>query len=137
MSVVIDASVALKWIFQEAGSAEAAALQNETLIAPQLWLIEAANVIWRHVVQKKISASEASAKLGDLSYAPVTGHAVEPLLPQALLLAMRLSHPVYDCIYLALAMREDAQLVTADRRFADACVKEKALSEYVRVLGAA
>jgi predicted nucleic acid-binding protein len=27
-----------------------------------------------------------------------------------------LRHPVYDCFYLALAEREDATLVTADRR---------------------
>jgi predicted nucleic acid-binding protein len=31
-------------------------------------------------------------------------------------LARRLSHPVYDCVYLALAERERARFVTADQR---------------------
>ena len=31
-------------------------------------------------------------------------------------LARRLGHPVYDCVYLALAEREDAAFVTADQR---------------------
>jgi predicted nucleic acid-binding protein len=40
----------------------------------------------------------------------------EPLLPRAMGLARRLGHPVYDCVYLALAEREDARFVTADQR---------------------
>ena len=32
-------------------------------------------------------------------------------------LALTLSHPVYDCLYLALAERLARQVVTADRRF--------------------
>ena len=39
------------------------------------------------------------------------------LLPEAFDLATKASHPVYDCLYLALAHQSDCQLVTADRRF--------------------
>jgi predicted nucleic acid-binding protein len=35
---------------------------------------------------------------------------------EALALACHLDHPVYDCLYLALARREAAQLLTADQR---------------------
>ena len=44
---------------------------------------------------------------------------VEPdrhLQAEALALACHLDHPVYDCLYLALARREAATLITADRR---------------------
>ena len=44
---------------------------------------------------------------------------IEPdrhLLAEALALACHLDHPVYDCLYLALARREAAVLVTADQR---------------------
>ncbi len=34
----------------------------------------------------------------------------------ALAIAIELDHPVYDCIYLALARRRGAPLVTLDRR---------------------
>jgi len=39
-----------------------------------------------------------------------------PLLPRAMGVARRLGHPVYDCVYLALAEREHAAFVTADHR---------------------
>ena len=44
---------------------------------------------------------------------------IEPdrqLQAEALALACHLDHPVYDCLYLALARREAAVLVTADQR---------------------
>ena len=44
---------------------------------------------------------------------------IEPdryLQAEALALACHLDHPVYDCLYLALARREAAVLVTADKR---------------------
>ena len=49
MSVVIDASVALKWVFDEPDSEAAEALRNEELIAPALWLAEAGNALWRRL----------------------------------------------------------------------------------------
>lgn len=39
-----------------------------------------------------------------------------PLLNRALTLADRLAHPVYDCVYLALAEHERATLITGDER---------------------
>ncbi len=39
------------------------------------------------------------------------------LLDPALGLARQYDHPVYDCCYLALAVRTDSMLVTADERF--------------------
>jgi len=44
---------------------------------------------------------------------------VEPdrqLQAEALALACHLNHPVYDCLYLALARREAATLISTDRR---------------------
>ena len=47
MTVVIDASVALKWVLPEDGSAAAMAMRAQSLAAPSHWLIEAANALWR------------------------------------------------------------------------------------------
>ena len=44
--------------------------------------------------------------------------AIGPLRRRALEIATALRHPAYDCFYLALAETRDAELVTADRRFA-------------------
>jgi predicted nucleic acid-binding protein len=43
---------------------------------------------------------------------------LQHLQDQALDLALRRGHPVYDCFYVALAMRKAVPLLTADRRLA-------------------
>ena len=51
---------------------------------------------------------------------------IEPdrtLLPEALALATHLDHPVYDCLYLVLARREVALLLSADRRLLELAKK--------------
>jgi len=56
----------------------------------------------------------------DLRTLPVASHALFALLPLALEIGMAINHSIYDCIYLALADREDCRFVTADRRLRNA-----------------
>src|SRR5256885_7349326 len=49
MRIVVDASVAVKWVLNEPRTDAALALCEEELVAPALWLAEAANALWRHV----------------------------------------------------------------------------------------
>ena len=47
MTVIVDASVALKWVIEEDGSEAAGALLlEEPLAAPDLLIVECANVLW-------------------------------------------------------------------------------------------
>ena len=117
MSIVIDASVALKWVFNERGTEAAIELLAEELIAPELWLAEAANALWRHVRLGETTAAEALARIDELANAPVASMSIEPYVRRALQLAAQLDHPVYDCLYLALAEQQDTYVVTDDRRF--------------------
>lgn len=133
MSVVIDASVALKWVLDEPGSDAAAALFDEELIAPVLWLVEAANALWRSTRIGQLTDVEAAERLAELRTAPVATLALEPYLGAALDLATKIGHPVYDCVYLALALRYRTYVVTADRRFA-AAVNLRNLGGSVRLL---
>lgn len=135
MSVVIDASVALKWVIEEPGSEAAIELRDEELIAPELWLAEAANALWRHVRLNELSSEDALTRMDQLSNAPVTPFAAEPLIADALRLAIKIPHPVCDCIYLALAIRHDSYVVTDDRRFFGAA-SAPTLAGRVRLLGA-
>ena len=118
MTLVVDASVAVKWVLPEAGSDRAAAIRaaDDDLIAPSLVYAEIGNAIWRAVVRGEVPAAEARR---DLKVA--VGHyrriiPLAELADRALELAMRLRHPIYDCFYLALAERERCALITADRR---------------------
>lgn len=136
MSVVIDASVALKWVLDEPGKEAADALLEEELIAPALWLLEAANALWRRSQRGEISGDEAKERLTELYNAPVTTTAIEDDVLAAADLAHVLDHPVYDCLYLAVAIREHTHVVTADSRFHAAVGRSPTLSGTVQLLGA-
>jgi predicted nucleic acid-binding protein len=117
--MVIDASVAFKWIVDEEGSAAAAALiGREDLIAPALLHAEVANALWTRLRRGELrDGPEPSSYLSRLSSLVRT---VDETLQigRALQLATQLDHPVYDCIYLAIAEAYERKLVTADGRFA-------------------
>ena len=135
MTIVIDSSVALKWVLDEPESEAAMALQAENLIAPGLWLAEAANALWQHARIGQITGAEALDRYDELTDAPVAALPIEPHIRQALVLAVEISHPIYDCLYLALALHYATEIVTADRRFA-AAVARSAHAGRVRLLGA-
>jgi len=135
VSVVIDASVALKWVLDEPGKEDADALLDGELIAPSLWLLEAANALWQRTRRGEISDEEAKERLTELFNAPVATTTIEDDLLAAADLANVLGHPVYDCLYLAMAIRENTYVVTADRRFHAAVDRSPTLKGAVRVLG--
>lgn len=120
--VVLDASVAVRWVVDEEGSDEAAALLERDLawIAPRLLLTEAASALRRKVVDKVLAPAAAGQALDALLQAVADGIVRliddERVIAQALLLAVSLQHTVPDCLYLALAEREGAGLATADDR---------------------
>ena len=120
MTRVIDASVACKWFFNEPLSAEARRLaaSDATFVAPDMILAECANAAWRRVRDGTVTPTHARAFLDSL---PLWFEALSPaaeLHKAAFEMAHELGHPVYDCLYLALAEREQALVVTADRVFA-------------------
>ena len=118
MKVVVDASVAVKWLFTEEHSQVARQLLAPRIVlhAPDFLLIEAANVIWKKVRRKEISdARPYLDELARMSDAVVLRPSSE-LVQRAAALGLQLGHPVYDCVYLACAQTESAPLVTADER---------------------
>jgi predicted nucleic acid-binding protein len=134
VSIVIDASVAIKWVLDEPGTDAALALRDEQLIAPELWLAEAANALWRHMRLGEITATEAHARMEELANAPVASLAIAPHVARALQLATELLHPVYDCLHLTLAERYDTCVVTDDRRFTAAVAERPDLTGRMRLL---
>ena len=118
MSWVVDASVAVKWVIPEVLSDLADRVRDgaEDVLAPDLLLVEVANALWRKTSAREISAREADGAFDLVRRSGIDLRPAGPLLPRAMDLARRLGHPVYDCVYLALAEREEATLVTADQR---------------------
>lgn len=135
-AVVVDASVAVKWVVEETGSDRAAGLLNgRILYAPDLLFVEAANALW---VMHRLGAlpKEASVEgLSRLLRAPLTVVASAPLVERALALATALAHPVCDCVYLSLAAEVAAPLVTADERLLTAAALDRDARRLVVALG--
>jgi predicted nucleic acid-binding protein len=136
MRLVVDASVALKWVIPEDGSAAAVALKSQELIAPSLWLAEAANGLWRLVLRGELGRLQGQAALRELESSPIASLGFDRDLQSALQLATELAHPIYDCLYLALALRERTHVVTADRRFAALVSKRPNLAPHIQPLAA-
>lgn len=115
---IVDASVALKWLIEEEGSDAALSLRGADLAAPALLRIEVGNILRTLAARQDISPAQAREMFRFLQTAPVViVDGDEALEQRALDLALELRHPIYDCLYLALAQRLNRTLVTADRRF--------------------
>ena len=115
---VVDASVVLRIV---TGHLEAPGLQQQLfeasfVLAPASIQTEVANGLW------KLKRAGALADLNPQDLLKEATELVDHLEPdqnlqvEALALAIHLNHSVYDCLYLALARREAAGLLTVDRR---------------------
>ena len=93
-------------------------MRREALIAPDLWLLEIGSAITRRVRRGQIDAETASRHRAGLHRTPLTLTPAAELEADAFRLATLLSHPIYDCVYLALAERRGVRLATADEEFA-------------------
>lgn len=133
--LVIDASVAFKFLVYELGSDQARELitDDEPMVAPDLVLTEVASALWKRVKASELLELHAERSLAALPEFFARLDLTSDLVNEAFRLSFRLRHPIYDCVYLALAMRLEALLVTADKKFALAAARGS-LTHYVRLL---
>ncbi len=123
-TVVLDASVAVRWVVPERGSDAAAALLEapRSWISPRLLMTEVASALRRKVAGREVTAPVAMGALTAIVDAVRDGVIRladdEDLAGGALALALALERTLPDCMYLALAEREGAALATADKALA-------------------
>jgi predicted nucleic acid-binding protein len=137
VSIVVDASVVAAAFFLEPHRAAAAAVlaDGQELVAPDLLLAEVANVIWKRHGRGEIVVSEAHDLLADMLRLPIDIIPSAELIDSALELAVALGRSVYDSLYLALAVRQGAVMVTGDERLVNALASTP-LAASVRWIGA-
>lgn len=119
---VVDASVAVKWYVPEVHSEKAAILlnSNHKLIAPDLLLPEFGNILWKKVQRGEIPVETSRVIKEEFTVLMLEIYPSQVLLDNAFELAIALQRTVYDCFYLALAVQQKCQMVTADEKFYNA-----------------
>ena len=123
--IVVDASLAAKWLFVEPGSDAAkkfAADHDGRLCAPDLLFTDVAGVAVRRANMAPELRGESLEALRIWTTAwgdgIVVAHRITPaLLHDAAMLALTLAHPLADCVYLALAIALSCDLATCDAKF--------------------
>ena len=91
-----------------------------TLIAPEILLAEVAHALRREVVRKRLPADEALTIWKDIRAMQIEMHSIAELADEAFTLALDNMGAAYDALYIALAEREDVQVLTADDRMTNA-----------------
>lgn len=122
-TLVVDASVGVKLFLEEDGSREADVLftslgadAGRTLVVPDLFFVECANVFRSRVHRRLMKAAAARDAFGILRSLPLRAVASGELAAAALDLALDAGISVYDAVYASLARMLAAPLVTADGR---------------------
>lgn len=135
MTLVIDANVCLKWFIEEPRSSAARKILNKgaSFIAPDIVIPDICNVVWKKVKNQEVTSVQGQAIVTNVSM--IFDHIVpsSELAQRAFGLALQCHHPVYDCLYLALAERESITLVTDDAKLVSVAKKAK-LARFVQAL---
>jgi predicted nucleic acid-binding protein len=116
VALVVDASVGLKWVLEEAESklAERLARSDADLRMPDFWLNEACNVLWLQVRRKLFTPDEAREALALLrAQVEPTPTAELGLHDTALEIGLVINHSTYDTLDVAFALAMGAEKVVA------------------------
>ena len=121
MSLVLDSSATLAWIFPDEVSDAARRIFDAVTLSgawvPSLWRLEIANSLQIGVRRRRIDTARRDAVLADLAALNI---AVDPdtdryAWTSTLQLADRFRLTLYDASYLDLAQRRNLPLATFDR----------------------
>ena len=114
-SVVLDASAAGAIVFREPEALRVLPhlLETDSIVVPQLFFLELANIGRTKVRKGLIDVDHAHTMLGETDGWPITVRTVP--WSEAWAVAMQAALTVYDASYLSIALTEDRPILTLDR----------------------
>jgi predicted nucleic acid-binding protein len=122
MKYVLDSCVGFKWAVVEMDTPKARQLRDaynksvHELLAPDIFPVEIAHALTRAERQGRITPVEGAQFLRDIFKTVPRLHSCLALLPRAYVISSAMRVGVYDCLYVALAEREQCELVTSDAK---------------------
>ncbi len=123
--IIVDASVAVKWFIDELDSDLALDFLDRfdaEVAGPDFLAIEVSRALVAAVNARRIDADQGRTALREwLAAIAEQRIALLPvdvgIIDRGVEIALDLGHPLSDCLYLALAVDHDVDLVTCDARF--------------------
>jgi predicted nucleic acid-binding protein len=135
---VVDASVVIKWFVAEPNSDIALRLLDveKRFLAPDHLFAETTNAVWKKVRRGEFPPEHGRDVLARIEAA---GIAVETLscrdlAVDAYRIAVAYGRSVYDAMYLALAIKSNTRLITADDRLFNALAKAPGIALHIQSL---
>ena len=125
MIVVLDTSAAVEVVLQQKSSEDFVQLltKADLVLAPTLLITEVANAFWKYQKFADYPYDDCERAIDD-SIALVDEYVNEAeLYREAFNLGCMLDHPIYDMVYLVLARRNNAILLTMDKKLIVASAK--------------
>lgn len=130
MSLVLDSSITLAWVYADEVTEPArtvlSVVSQQGAWVPGLWRLEVANVLEMGVRRGRHDAAFRDSTLADLAMLPIR---VDPETDRhawaaTIRLAERHRLTVYDAAYLELALRRELSLATLDAQLRSAALSE-------------
>jgi predicted nucleic acid-binding protein len=140
LDLVVDANVLIKVYIPEKLSDRAGLLLSRiekgevSLVAPDLIYSEIGNTLWRKHILKELTASDVKEIMDEVVLFPLKVEPSRSLVQLAIDLGILCNIPVYDAMYLALAMVLETRLITADKKLVDV-IRRTLFREYITWLG--
>ena len=116
--IVLDASAALRLVLglPEANELATQLERTSVVIVPELYCSEVANALWKYVNAGHFGIDEALARFDEALALADSFVPDRTLTVEALAEAAARQHPVYDLLYIVLARRHGARVLTLDAR---------------------
>jgi predicted nucleic acid-binding protein len=122
VKLVLDSSVAAKWLVPERDSDKARNLFEAwsdgqvDLIAPTLLIAEIASMLWKRAIRGIVPGAEALRLFRSFLELGLVLTPIKTVASAALRLSLARRHSLYDSLYVALAATEGCELMTADEK---------------------
>jgi len=125
MIAVLDASAAVGVVLlQPAAMSLIQSLESATLVlTPDLFVSEVCNALWKYRKAELLTREETDLALSRALALPDRFEPAFACYQEAFAIAERYQHPFYDALYLVIARRNNAQLLTLDKRLVALAVR--------------